>query len=232
LYNERVVSDDLAIQGFDKGRNMMLTKLYKLISLAAITLLMLAQAVVTPVSAAAAPATDRDGASGPLAGAIGIAPGAVQWYKFKYKYDNSKSDNNASEATVLLKMDAAGCVGFDVDTPGTLATPAGEKHNPIGRGSPLTKKLPDRDPLNEAKIADDAEDTNGDGKIDEKENPYDQQPHGVVKNEQVLVWVGGGRATETFYVVVKNHSKSACAYQLTINGPTVSFPASSAPRPR
>ncbi len=203
---------------------MISVKLYKLMAVAALALLLLTRTAVTPVSAAAAPGTDPGSAAGPLVGALNIEPKAVQWYKFKYKYDDSQKDNNASEVTVLLKMDAADCVGFDVETPGTLATPAGEKHYPIGRGSPLTKKLPDRDPANEAKNADDAEDTNDDGKIDDNENPYVQEPHGVVKNEQVLVWVGGGRATETFYVVVKNHSTVACDYQLTISGPTVSFP--------
>ena len=203
----------------------MFVRLYKRSAAVASVVLMLAMLAMTPMTAAAQPATGSDGAIGPLAGAVTIAPGAVQWYKFKYKYDNSKSDNQASPATILLKMDAAGCVGFDVETPGTLATPAGEKHHPIGSGSPLTKKMPDSDPLNEAKNADDAKDTNENGTIEKEENPYDQQEHGVVKNEQVLVWVGGGRATETFYVVVKNHSKATCAYQLAISGPTVSFPA-------
>ncbi|MCX6044643.1 MAG: hypothetical protein NT075_05975 [Chloroflexi bacterium] len=204
---------------------MFSSKLYKFMAVAAMAILLLTRAPVTPVSAAAAPSTDPGNAAGPLVGSLRIEPGAVQWYKFKYKYDDSQKDNNTSEAAVLLKMDAAECVGFDVETPGTLATPAGEKHYPIGRGSPLTKKLPDRDPANEAKNADDAEDTNDDGKIEENENPYVQEPHGVVKNEQVLVWVGGGRATETFYVAVKNHSTAACDYQLTISGPTVSFPS-------
>ncbi len=207
---------------------MISIKLYKFMAMAALALLLLTRTAVTSVSAAAAPGTDPGNAAGPLVGALNIEPETVQWYKFKYKYDNSQTDNKASEATILLKMDAANCVGFAVETPGTLATPAGEKHNPIGRGSPLTKKLPDRDPANEAKNAGNAKDTNDDGKIDESENPYVQQPHGVVKNEQVLVWVGGGRATETFYVVVKNHSTAACHYQLTISGPTVSFPSNPA----
>lgn len=200
----------------------MLTQLYKKIGAVLIAPLMLAMVTVTPLSAAALPATDRAGASGPLAGSVQIAPGAVQWYQFKYKYDNSQSQ--PFPATVLLKMDAAGCLGFDVETPGTLATPAGQKHNPLGIGSPLTKKLPNFDPLNEAKSAKNAKDTNGNGVIDKEEIPYDQLAHGVVQSEETLVWVGGGRATETFYIVVKNHSASACSYQLSISGPTVSFP--------
>ncbi|MFN8488555.1 MAG: hypothetical protein U0350_13225 [Caldilineaceae bacterium] len=209
----------------------MLIKVYKLIAAVTLTLLVLAQGVIAPISAQGQPATGREGASGPLTGSVTIAPGAVQWYQFKYKYDNSKSDNQASPATVMLKTGAAGCVGFAIETPGTLATPAGEKHAPLGIGSPLTKKMPDLDPVNEAKNADDAEDTNDNGQIDKEENPYDQLEHGVVKNEQVLVWVGGGRATETFYVVVKNPSKATCSYTLSISGSTVSFPTAPAPAP-
>ena len=209
----------------------MLLKFYKLIAAATLALLVLAQVVTAPISAQGQPATGREGASGPLAGSVTIAPGAVQWYQFKYKYDNSKSSNEGTPATVLLKASAADCVGFAIETPGTLATPAGEKHYPLGIGSPLTKKMPDADPTNEAKNADDAEDTNDNGQIDKEENPYNQQEHGVVKNEQVLVWVGGGRATETFYVVVKNSSKATCAYTLSISGPTVSFPAAPTPAP-
>lgn len=132
---------------------------------------------------------------------------------------------NQIRATVLLKMDAADCVGFAMETPGTLATPAGEKHNPIGIGSPLTKKLPDFDPLNNQKNLGNADDTNDNGKVDDAENPYKKEDHGAVKNQQVLVWsASSARATETFYVVVKNQSKAACAYTLMISGPTVSFP--------
>lgn len=199
----------------------MWTKLYKVMAVAAIMALLLTQGVA--MAATVQPGANADNAGGPLADTVSIEPGAVQWYKFKYKYDNS-SNHEPIPATVLLKMDAADCVGFAMETPGTLATPAGEKHNPIGIGSPLTKKLPDFDPLNNQKNLGNADDTNDNGKVDDAENPYKKEDHGAVKNEQVLVWVGGGRATETFYVVVKNQSKAACAYTLMISGPTVSFP--------
>jgi len=204
----------------------MFTLRYKSIKVAISTALFLATIALT-ATAAALPSTTREAASAPLADSVTIEPGVVQWYKFKYQYDSSKS-GKASEATVLLKMDAANCVGFDVETPGSLAAPAvdehGKKREPVGRGSPLTKKEANFDPANEAESAEDAEDVNENGKIDDHENPYNQQEHGVVKNEQVLVWVGSAGAKETFYVVVKNRSSATCAYKLTISGPPVSFP--------
>lgn len=182
-----------------------------------------------PVAAETAPqpATNREGAAAPLADTVAIEPGTVHWYRFKYSYDSS-SDKSPSEAIVLLKMNAAECIGFDVETPGTLAAAPqeGKKHEPIGRGSPLTKKVADFDPANATESAEDAEDTNDDGQIDEDENPYYDKEHGVVENEQVLIWVGSARAKETFYVVVKNKSTAACGYTLSITGPTVSFPSS------
>ncbi len=204
----------------------MSTLFYKLIRVALSTTLLLSAAVLT-ATAVALPSTTRADAGAPLVDSVIIEPGVVHWYKFKYQYDGSKS-GQASEATVLLKMDAANCVGFDVETPGSLAAPAvdenGKKREPVGRGSPLTRKEADFDKANEATSAEDAEDTNNNGEIDDSENPYNQQEHGVVKNEQVLVWVGSAGAKETFYVVVKNRSSAACAYKLTISGPPVSFP--------
>jgi len=204
----------------------MSTLFYKLIRVALSTTLLLSAAVLT-ATAVALPSTTRADAGAPLIDSVIIEPGVVHWYKFKYQYDGSKS-GQASEATVLLKMDAANCVGFDVETPGSLAAPAvdenGKKREPVGQGSPLTRKEADFDKANEATSAEDAEDTNNNGEIDASENPYNQQEHGVIKNEQVLVWVGSAGAKETFYVVVKNRSSAACAYKLTISGPPVSFP--------
>lgn len=200
----------------------MSTLFYKLIRVALSTALLLAAAILT-ATAATLPATTRADAGAPLVDSVTIEPGVVHWYKFKYQYDDSDA-----QATVLLKMDAANCVGFDIETPGSLAAPAvdenGKKREPVGRGSPLTRKEADFDEANEAETAEDAEDTNENGKIDDSENPYNQQEHGIVKNEQVLVWVGSAGAKETFYVVVKNRSSAACAYKLTISGPPVSFP--------
>lgn len=206
----------------------MFTTFYRPFTAAIGAALLLTAMVITPVTAETTPlpATNREGAGAPLANTVTIEPGVVHWYKFKYSYDSS-SDKDPSEATVLLKMNAAECIGFDVETPGTLAAPAvkdGKKREPIGRGSPLTKKVADFDPANEAESAEEAEDTNENGQIDKDENPYNDKEHGIVKNEQVLVWVGSARAKEIFYIVVKNKSTAACGYKLTISGPTVSFP--------
>lgn len=192
------------------------------------TAVVLTAIAIAPVSAETTPqpGTSRDSAGAPLTNAVTIEAKSTQWYKFRYSYDSS-SGKEPSEAVVLLKMDSAECVGFDVETPGTLAaSPQDSKqHEPIGRGSPLTKKEADFDPANADETAKDAEDTNENGQIDKDENPYYDKDHGVVKNEQTLIWVGSARAKETFYVVVKNKSDAACAYGLTISGPTVSFPA-------
>lgn len=203
---------------------------YRSITKAIGTAFLLIGVGLTPIAAETAPqpAVNRESAGAPLATSVTIAPGDVHWYRFKYSYD-SNAGQQPSDATVLLKMNAEGCVGFDVETPGTLAAPAvdkdGKKREPIGRGSPLTKKVADFDPANATESAQDAEDTNDNGQIDKDENPYYDKEHGVVKNEQTLVWVGSARAKETFYIVVKNHSAAACAYNLSISGPTVSFPA-------
>lgn len=116
----------------------MFTPFYKLIAIVIGTLLLLSAVTMTPVRAATPqPATNREGAGAPLAGTITLEPGVVHWYKFKYSYDSS-SNKDPSEATVLLKMNAAECVGFGVETLGTLAAPAvdkdGKKREPIGRG--------------------------------------------------------------------------------------------------
>lgn len=49
--------------------------------------------------------------------------GASHWYKFTYHYDNSKNDNEPTEALVLLKMSMPGAVSFSIETPGNLALP-------------------------------------------------------------------------------------------------------------
>lgn len=192
------------------------------------TALVATAVAIVPVSAETAPqpGTNRDSAGAPLANPVTIEAKSTQWYKFRYSYDSS-SGKEPSEAVVLLKMNKAECVGFDVETPGTLAASPQEskQHEPIGRGSPLTKKEADFDTANADETAQDAEDTNENGQIDKDENPYYDKEHGIVENEQTLIWVGSARAKETFYIVVKNKSDAACTYGLTISGPTVSFPA-------
>jgi hypothetical protein len=209
----------------------MFTPFYRSITIAIAAALLVTTGLITPVAAETTPqpATNREGAGAPSATLVTIEPGVVHWYRFKYAYDSS-SNSDPSEAIILLKMNAAGCVGFYVETPGTLAAPAvdenGNKRAPIGRGSPLTKKVADFDPANATESAQNAEDTNENGQIDKDENPYYDKEHGIVENEQTLVWVGSARAKETFYVVVKNTSTAACSYKLNISGPTVSFPSS------
>lgn len=56
-------------------------------------------------------------------GTVMIAAGATQWYKFTYHYDNSKKDNEPTNALVVLKMNMPGAVSFTVETPGNLAAP-------------------------------------------------------------------------------------------------------------
>ena len=206
----------------------MLKQGFRSITRALGTAFVVSSMLITPVFAETSPqpSTNRDNAGAPLAGAVTSEPGSTHWYRFKYSYDSSSS-KEPSEAVVLLKMNTADCVGFDVETPGTLAaSPQDSKqHEPIGRGSPLTKKEADFDQANADETAKDAEDTNENGQIDKDENPYYDKEHGIVENAQSLIWVGSARAKETFYVVVKNKSSAACGYRLTISGPTVSFPA-------
>lgn len=192
----------------------MYTKLYKLIALAAITTMILAM-VAVPVFAADQPATSRDAAGAPMNGAVGIGPGETHWYKFNYHYDNSKKDNEPTEALVVLKMNVPGAVSFSIETAANLALPKEDKDHhlrgPVGVGAPMSLKIHNHDGT-EASIAND------------KKNADE---HDMLQNWNMLIWSGKTKVSETFYVVVKNNRSFAASYNLTIAGPDVSFPTTS-----
>src|SRR5690349_18566682 len=120
----------------------MYAKRDKWLALVAIITLLLALGVVTPVTAAAQPATTREGAGAPFNTVVEIAPNQVHWYMFKYTYDNSKKDNEPSEALVVLRMNMPGALSFSIETPGNLALPREDKdghlRGPVGVGGPLS----------------------------------------------------------------------------------------------
>lgn len=189
----------------------MVTKLYKLLAGAAITAMIFAL-VAVPAFAADQPATSRDAAGAPMSGVVSIEPGAAQWYKFNYHYDNSKKDNEPTEALVVLKMSVPGALSFSIETPASLALPKEDKdghlRGPVGVGAPLSLKIHNHDGT-EASIAAD------------KKNADE---HEMLQNWTMLIWSGKTKVSETFYVIVKNNRSFAVSYNLTIAGPDVTFP--------
>jgi hypothetical protein len=138
------------------------------------------------------PATDWRNAGAPTGGWVTVTPGVRHWYKFKYTWD--RDDDDPDEAIVEMRMNPAGCAGFDVQTQGRLDFPFdddGEFVGPIGRGTPFTKHLGGEE--------------------------------GVFRDEARLIWVGSAAASETYYVIVIPRTQGECQYQLSITGPTVSF---------
>lgn len=189
----------------------MFTKLYKPITVAVITTLVLAL-LVGPVLAADQPANNRDTAGAPMGETVMIEPGATHWYKFNYHYDNSKKDNEPTEALVVLKMNVPDALSFSIETPANLALPKEDKdghlRGPIGVGAPLSLKIHDHDATatqieNDKKNADE---------------------HAMLQDWSLLIWSGKTRASETFYVIVKNNRDFAVSYKLTITGPDVTLP--------
>jgi hypothetical protein len=153
--------------------------------------------------AVAAPTYSFGTAAGPGSGWIQIEPQTSNWFKFKYDYDNSDSDNEPTQALVNLKMEQAGCVSFEVWTPGRLRDPqhADQEQNsrndrvtPVGAGTPYSK---------------------GSVTVDGEERAQLD-----VLN---LTWAGSATASDTYYIVVKNKTNAACNYSLSISGPDVSF---------
>lgn len=192
----------------------MLHTMRKLFSRAVLFGLLAVLLVVTPVlaSAAPAPATGMTNAAGPLPGWVEVAPGATQWYRFKYSYDNSDKDNEPTQAIVELNMRAPGNLVFEVWTPERLRAPLpsftedkdeenGMVREPVGVGTPRF--------LYETW---------------HWEGMRPQHKHYVdVVDRMDLIWAGGARATDTYYVVVKNKGETPASYHLTITGPDVSF---------
>jgi hypothetical protein len=168
-------------------------------------------AKMAPVTAAAQPVTSRETAGAPLSGTVLIAPGATQWYKFNYHYDNSQKDNVPTEALVVLRMNVPGALSFAVETPANLALPKVDKdghlRGPIGVGAPLSLLVHNHDATAE-EIA------------TAKQNADE---HGRLQDQSLLLWSGRTKVSETFYVIVKNNRNVPVAYTLTIRGPAVSF---------
>lgn len=193
----------------------MFTKLYRSMAVVSLVSLLTTMLAVAPVAAqgtttadatatapvaSPAPGADRNTAGAPLAGAVTLAPKAIQWYKFTYRYDIYDKDHDPTNAVVELKMDVPGCVAFEVQTRNRLDFPFDDDGNyigPLGNGTPEVAHNPN------------ADNANDDGNI-----VYPAR----------LIWVGSQRASEHFYVIVKNKTTdSTCHYTLSISGPDVSF---------
>jgi hypothetical protein len=154
--------------------------------------------------AAAAPTYSFGTAAGPVADLIQIDAKSSNWFKFKYRFDNSDSDNVPTQALVRLEMETPGCVTFEVWTPGRLRDPQhssrdddnrNDRVTPVGSGTPeLVGTM-------------------------RQSNEQRQQ----VFDALTLTWAGSAKASDTYYVVVKNKTTAACNYSLSISGTDVSF---------
>lgn len=193
----------------------MLRRIFRLFNSALMVSILLAILVAAPALAATAPtpATTLKDAGAPLPGWVQVEPGAVQWYKFKYHYDNSKDDNEPTQAIVELRMNAPKNVIFEVWTPGRLNAPLPDP----------TKRLDEQDGAVRVPV--------GMGTPAFVGNTWHWNigNHPPVKHEVVmtdglhLMWAGAARATDTYYVVVKNKGDTPASYKLTITGPEISF---------
>jgi hypothetical protein len=191
----------------------MFAKLYKPIAVVVVALLLLPMLVTPVVAAPAMPANTREAAGAPMPGWVSIAPNATHWFMFKYHYNNQgkAKDNDPTQAVVTLKMDKAGTVGFIVQDPASLLWPKydADKHlrGPLGVGSPITYQPHEHATSAEQYSLDKAA----------------ANEHGLVVVGQVLRWAGAARASDTYYVIVKNNTNAPQAYSLVITGPDVSF---------
>jgi hypothetical protein len=191
----------------------MLRRMFRLFNSALMVSVLLAILVAAPALAATTPATTLKDAGAPLPGWVQVEPGAVQWYKFKYHYDNSKDDNEPTQALVQLRMNAPENVIFEVWTPGRLNAPLpdpekrldeqeGTVRVPVGMGTPTYAG---------------------------ESWHWNLGNHAPVKHEVVLTdkccltWAGAARATDTYYIVVKNKGDTPASYKLSITGPEISF---------
>jgi hypothetical protein len=186
----------------------MYMRIYRPVTIAVVISMVLFMAAAMPLSAAE-PATGRDGAGAPVPGWIMLEPGMSHWYKFTYDYDDSKTP---PEALVVVKADMEGAISFEIETAANLARPKWDEddnpRNPIGVGAPMLLKA-----------------HNHDGTEKEIQAELDaQNEHGFyVRNPMTLIWAGSTKATETFYVIVKNNHDHPCAYALNISGKTVAY---------
>lgn len=185
----------------------MFTKFYRTVSAFSLGALLTTLLAVAPVAGQGTqptvnptPGTNQAQAGAPLSGPITLEPKTSHWYKFTYHYDNSDPDNEPSKMEVKLKMDVTGCVAFQVQTQRLLDHPYdkdGEPLGPVGNGTPQVKHDPNDDAAN------------GDGNF---------------VYPAWLIWAGGQRASDHFYVIVSNRTpNSTCHYTLSIQGADVSF---------
>ncbi|RIK35015.1 MAG: hypothetical protein DCC55_31650 [Chloroflexi bacterium] len=189
--------------------------MFRLFNSALMVSVLLAILVAAPALAATtpAPATSLKDAGAPLPGWVEVEPGAVQWYKFKYHYDNSDKDNEPTQALVQLRMNAPENVIFEVWTPERLRAPLpdpsldldeqeGTVRVPVGMGTPAFAGKTWHWDLGD----------------------HAPNRHTVVLTDKCcLTWAGSARATDTYYVVVKNKGDTTASYKLSITGPEISF---------
>ncbi len=84
------------------------------------------------------PGNEPETAGPPYAEAVESFPGVWHWYRFRYQANPNRDEQ--ANAVVMLKMERAGCVVFDVTTTGRLRTPFdedGDPIGPVGQGTPF-----------------------------------------------------------------------------------------------
>jgi len=91
--------------------------------------------VVKPVQPTIA--TKPEEAKGPVAGWLLLDSQKTHWYKFNYHYHNQGKNSEPTQAIVKLTAKAKGCLIFEVWTQGGLQAGNGQKHKPVGVGSPM-----------------------------------------------------------------------------------------------
>jgi hypothetical protein len=152
-------------------------------------------------------------ATAPVAGWLQIAPHSSQWFKFKYHYDNTikksdEQDHPPTQALVKLVMQNPSSVGFEIWDASRLQNPQydhSDKHHRYGKFEPVGVGTP--------MFVDEIRQRQDDGTYQlEKET-----------NPDVLIWAGGERASDTFYVVVKNTTDAPANYMLSVTGPDVTY---------
>ena len=192
----------------------MFTKFYRSVTLVSVVSLLTALFAVAPVfaagttgngsgaqpTAAPTPGINRATAGAPMQGWFTLGPQSEHWYKFDYHYDINDKDHDPTNAMVVVKMDVPGCISFEVQTRNRMDFPFDDDGNllgPIGNGTPEVNHNP---------------------------NSADANADGNVVYPASLLWVGSQRASEHFYVIVKNKkADSTCRYTISISGPDVTF---------
>lgn len=84
------------------------------------------------------PGNEPETAGPPYEEAVESFPGVWHWYRFRYQANPNRDEQ--ANVVVMLKMERAGCVAFDVTTTGRLRTPFDEDGSPIGpvgQGTPF-----------------------------------------------------------------------------------------------